>query len=101
MVTLAVERLPDSALNWAVAGPMFGDTHGVALAVGPQAAKLSVPVGDPWAEVPVTVAVSMAVLPTAIDELLSTDAMVGVVEPVEPPVAWKHSVAVLLSLTAE
>jgi hypothetical protein len=98
MVTLAVERLLDCGLSPAVAGPMFGEVQGAALAVGPQAVKVTVPVGDPPAAVPVTVAVSTAVLPKGMLELLRAVLNVGVTEPVEL-VTSRHSVWVSLSVT--
>lgn len=94
----ATERFPDSWLNPAVAEPTLGDVHGVGVVVGPHAANVTVPVGDPPAVLPVTVAVSTAELPRRILELLSEVFRVGVVF-VPPPVTWRHSVDVSLSLT--
>jgi hypothetical protein len=51
--------------------------HGVAADVGPQAEKTTVPVGDPWAAVPVTVAVSTAPLPRVTLALLTAVFTVG------------------------
>ena len=74
--------------------------HGVAVAVGPQTPKVTVPVGEPAEELPVTVAVSTEELPTATVAGLSDDARVGVEVEVDP-VTWRHSVVVSLSLTGE
>jgi hypothetical protein len=99
-VALAVDASFDPELNSAVAEPALGDVQGEALVVGPQAEKVTVPVGDPPALVPVTVAVSMSVLPRGMLELVKVDVSVGVVGWVEEPVTSRHSVLVSLSLTA-
>jgi hypothetical protein len=57
---------------------MFGAVQGVRLAVGPQALKVTVPVGDPFFALPVIVTVSVSLLPTETLGLLSADFMVGV-----------------------
>src|SRR5580658_861103 len=98
MVALATERSPDSGLTSAVAEPAFGAVHGVALAVGPQAEKVRVPVGEPAEAVPVTVAVSVSVEPRAMVALPSADFSDGVEVDVVP-VTSRHSVPALLSLT--
>jgi len=96
LVTLAEDRLLAPGLNHTLTGPTFGEVQGVAVAVGPQAEKVTVPVGDPLAAVPVTVAVSTAVLPKGMLGLLSAVVSPGMVVVL---VTWRHSVAVLLSLT--
>jgi hypothetical protein len=63
MVTLAVALVVDRRATSSVAGPTFGDVHGVGDAVGPQASKVTVPVGAPKLMFPVTVAVSTAEYP--------------------------------------
>ena len=99
-MALAVDVSFDPALNSTVAEPALGDVHGVALVVGPQAEKVTVPVGEPPAVVPVTVAVSMSVLPRAMLELAKEDFNVGVIGCDDEPVTSTHSVAVSLSETA-
>jgi hypothetical protein len=98
MRALATERFPDCGPNAAVTGPIVGELHGAGAAVGPQAAKVTVPVGEPPAVLPVTVAVSTAELPREMLALLSEVVRLGVVF-VPPPVTSTHSVEVSLSLT--
>jgi hypothetical protein len=77
MVTLAVERWWARAFRTTMTEKTFGEVQGVAVAVGPQAEKVTVPVGDPLVPLPVTVAVSTAVLPKGMLELLSAVVRVG------------------------
>jgi len=77
----------------------LGDVHAVAWAVGPHTEKVNVPVGDPAAAVPVTVAVSLTLLPREMLELLRTVVNVGVMAPVLEPVTSTHSVFGSLSVT--
>ena len=78
MLVPAVERFFVPGLKLTVAEPMFGAVQGVGLAVGPQALKVTVPVGDPFFALPVIVTVSVSLLPTETLGLLSADFMVGV-----------------------
>src|ERR1700689_4985327 len=98
MVTLAVEVLPDRGLRPTVLGPTLGDVHGVGVAVGPQAAKVTVPVGYPPLGVPVTVATSTAEAPKGTLGLLRAVVNPGVVLVGAVEVTSRHSVAVLLSV---
>ena len=61
---------------------------------------MTVPVGDPPADPPVTVAVSLSVLPRGMLELVNADLSVGVVGWEDELVTSRHSVVVSLSLTA-
>src|ERR1700722_19472547 len=87
MTAWANDRLPDSRLSWPESGPMLGEVHGAALAVGPHTPKVMVPVGEPWVELPVTVAVSVSLLPSVMLALLSDDVSVGVLGFDDEPVA--------------
>jgi hypothetical protein len=77
----------------------LGEVHGAALAVGPQAEKVTDPVGEPKVEFPVTVAMSSAEEPNGTVFGLTAVTNDGVDIP-DPPVTSTHSVEVLLSETA-
>jgi hypothetical protein len=80
-VTLPVECLLAPGVKLTVAEPAFGEVQGVALAVGPQTPNVTVPVGAPLFSFPIRVAVSVAVFPRGMLELLSADLKVGLTVP--------------------
>jgi len=57
----------------------FSDVHGAALDVGPQTKKVTVPVGEPFVAVPVTVTASLSLLPSGTVGLLTADVIAGLV----------------------
>jgi len=99
IVTLAVALVVVRGDSPTVAGPISGVVHGVGVAVGPHASNVTVPVGAPKLEFPVTVAVSTAEPPKATLGLLRAVVNVGVVLVGAVVVTSRHSVAVSLSVT--
>lgn len=78
MFSVAVALWWAPAVTLTVAGPKFGEVHGVAADVGPQAKNVTAPVGDPCFAFPTSVTVSTSPLPTATVGLLSDDFIFGV-----------------------